>query len=59
MDIKFVDYNIFLLDSKLQNVNNTLSLSLTILLSLIIGVVCAFIFNAFQSYQDTGKRRIN
>ena len=58
-DIKFVDYNIFLLDSKLQNVNNTLSLSLTILLSLIIGVVCAFIFNAFQSYQDTGKRRTN
>ena len=56
-DIKFVDYNIFLLDSKLQNVNNTLSL--TILLSLIIGVVCAFIFNAFQSYQDTGKRRTN
>ena len=58
-DIEFVDYNIFLLDSKLQNVNNTLSLSLTILLSLIIGVVCAFIFNAFQSYQDTGKRRTN
>ena len=58
-DIKFVDYNIFLLDSKLQNVNNTLSLSLIILLSLIIGVVCAFIFNAFQSYQDTGKRRTN
>lgn len=58
-DIEFVDYNIFLLDSKLQNVNNTLSLSLTILLSLIIGVVCALIFNAFQSYQDTGKRRTN
>ena len=58
-DIKFVDYNIFLLDSKLQNVNNTLSLSLIILLSLITGVVCAFIFNAFQSYQDTGKRRTN
>jgi hypothetical protein len=58
-DIKFVDYNIFLLDSKLQNANNTLSLSLKILLSLIIGVVCALIFNAFQSYQDTGKRRIN
>ena len=58
-DIKFVDYNIFLLDSKLQNANNTLSLSLKILLSLIIGVVCAFIFNAFQSYQDTGKRRTN
>ena len=58
-DIKFVDYNIFLLNSKLQNANNTLSLSLKILLSLIIGVVCAFIFNAFQSYQDTGKRRTN
>ena len=58
-DIKFVDYNIFLLDSKLQNANNTLSLSLKILLSLIIGVVCALIFNAFQSYQDTGKRRTN
>ena len=38
-DIKFVDYNIFLLNSKLQNANNTLSLSLKILLSLIIGVV--------------------
>ena len=58
-DIKLVDYNIFLLDSKLQNVNNTLPLSLIILLSLIIGAVCAFIFNAFQSYQDTGKRRTN
>ena len=58
-DIKFVDYNIFLLNSKLQNANNTLSLSLKILLSLIIGVVCALIFNAFQSYQDTGKRRTN
>ena len=56
-DVKWVDYNIFLLDTKLQSKNETFSLSFSILFSLIIGLVYAFISNAIQSpHKDPRKR---
>jgi LPS O-antigen subunit length determinant protein (WzzB/FepE family) len=57
-DIKWVDYNIFLLDTKLQSKNETFSLSFSILFSLIIGLVYAFISNAIQSlHKNPLKKR--
>ena len=57
-DIKWVDYNIFLLDTKLQSKNETFSLSFSILFSLIIGLVYAFISNVIQSlHKNPLKKR--
>jgi len=58
-DIKWIDYNIFLLDTKLQNKNKTLSLSLVILVSLIFGVVYVLISNAVQHHKLSRKKLIN
>jgi LPS O-antigen subunit length determinant protein (WzzB/FepE family) len=55
-NITLVDYNIFLLDTKLQNKNKTLSLSFVILFSLIIGVVCTFIPDIFKFNKDARKK---
>ena len=55
-EVKWVDYNIFLLDTKLINKNKTLSLSFVILLSLIIGVVCAFISDIFKFHKIAKKK---
>ena len=55
-DIKLIDYNIFLLDTKLQSKNRTLSLSLVILFSLIVGVVYIFISNALHSHKAVRKK---
>ncbi len=49
------DYNIFLLDTKVQNKNKTLSLSLVILVSLIFGGVYVLISNAFQPHKMAKK----
>ena len=54
-DIKWIDYNIFLLDTKVQNKNKTLSLSLVILVSLIFGGVYVLISNAFQPHKMAKK----
>jgi len=56
-NIAWVDYNIFLLDTKLQSKKKNFSLSFVILFSLIIGLVYAFISNAIQSpHKDPRKR---
>jgi LPS O-antigen subunit length determinant protein (WzzB/FepE family) len=55
-DVRWIDYNIFLLETKIQNKNKTLSLSSLILSSLIIGVLYAFISNAFQFYKAPRKK---
>ena len=54
-DIKWIDYNIFLLDTKVQNKNKTLSLSLVILVSLTFGGVYVLISNAFQPHKMARK----
>ena len=56
VNIDWVDYNIFLLDTKLQNKNKTLSLSSVILFSLIIGLVYAFISSVFQTHKAPRKK---
>ena len=53
---KWVNYNIFLLDTKLQNKNKTLSLSFVILFSLIIGVVYSFIPDLFKFNKAAKKK---
>jgi hypothetical protein len=56
-NIAWVDYNIFLLDTKLQSKNETFSLSFSILFSLIIGLVYAFISNAIQSLHKNPRKK--
>ena len=58
-DVRWVDYNIFLLDTKLYIKNETFSLSFSILFSLIIGLVYAFIHNAIQSFHKDPRKKIN
>jgi len=56
-DIKWVNYNIFLLDTKLMNKEKTtLSLLASIMLSLLIGVFYVLISNNFQPYKVTRKK---
>jgi len=55
-DIKFVDYNIYLIDSKSLK-NNKLILMISILLGLIAGVFYVLILNAFQSQTGSKKTR--
>ena len=55
-NIAWVDYNIFLLDTKLQKKNKTLSLSFLILFSLIIGVICTFIPDIFKFNKAARKK---
>ena len=56
-DIKWVDYNIFLLDTELMNKKNTTLSSLaSIVLSLLIGVFYVLISNNFQPYKVTRKK---
>ena len=51
-DVSWVDYNIFLLDTKQRNnKKQSLSSSLLILFSLIIGVAYVLVSNAFQSHK--------
>lgn len=59
-DIKWISYNINLLDSKLLRTNKsknleTIPLYLSILFGLIIGLFYVFIYNAFQSQKITKK----
>jgi len=54
-DIKWVDYNLFLLDTELKDANKNLSLSIIILFSLMIGVFYVIISNAFPSHKATRK----
>ena len=54
-DIKWIDYNIFLLDAAMQNKVRPLSLSFALLFSLIIGAVYVLISNAFQSHKSARK----
>ena len=54
-DIKWIDYNIFLLDAAMQNKVRPLSLSFAFLFSLIIGAVYVLISNAFQSHKSARK----
>ena len=58
-DIKWIDYNIFLLDTKLRNASKTLSWSFVILFSLIIGVVYVFISNAFRPSKADREKLTN
>lgn len=56
-DVKWVNYNIFLIDTKLMNKKNTtLSLLASIMLSLLIGVFYVLISNNFQPYKVTRKK---
>ena len=55
-DYKWVDYNIFLLDTKLQNKKKALSLFFVTLLSLMIGVVYAFIPDVFKFNKAAKKK---
>ena len=55
-EYKWVDYNIFLLDTKLQNKNKTLSLSFAILFSLIIGTVYTFIPDVIKFNKAAKKK---
>ena len=55
-DIRWVDYNIFLLDTKLQSKKENFSLSFVILFSLIIGLVYAFISTTFQLHKVARKK---
>ena len=54
-DIKWVDYNLFLIDTELKDANKNLSLSIIILFSLMIGVFYVIISNAFPSHKATRK----
>ena len=58
-DVKWVDYNIFLLDTKVQSKNETFSLSFSILFSLIIGLVYAFISMQFNPSIKISRKKIN
>ena len=55
-DIKWIDYNIFLLDAAMQNKVRPLSLSFAFLFSLIIGAVYVLISNAFQFHKSARKK---
>jgi hypothetical protein len=55
-DVRWVDYNIFLLDVKLNNYNKTFSKAVVILFSLLIAVFYALISNRIKSYKDTRKK---
>ena len=55
-NVRWIDYNIFLLDAKLINYNKTFSPVILILFSLLIAVFFALISNTFKSYINTQKR---
>ena len=54
-NIIWVDYNIFLLETKSNNQSMPLSPVVVILFSLLIAVFYALISNKLKSYIDTGK----
>jgi len=55
-DVRWVDYNIFLLDVKLNNYNKTFSKAVVILFSLLFAMIYALISNRIKSYKDTIKK---
>jgi LPS O-antigen subunit length determinant protein (WzzB/FepE family) len=55
-DIKWVNYNIYLLNTKLHNKESTLSPFLSAALGLLIGILYVLISNNFQSYKVTRKK---
>ena len=56
-EVKWIDYNIFLLDVKLKNPNiKTLSPVIVILFSLLIAVFYTLISNKMKTYIGTGKK---
>ena len=55
-DIKFINYNIFLLDLKSTKNHKTLAWPISIIIGLMIGVLYVFISNAFQSLKYTRKK---
>ena len=54
-NVRWIDYNIFLLDVKIKNPSSTFSPIIVILFSLLIAVFYALISNKLKSYIDTGK----
>ena len=56
-DVRWIDYNIFLLDEKLKNYNNNpFNPVIVILFSLLFGVVCVLIFDKLKSYIGPRKK---
>jgi len=55
-DIKWVNYNLLLLDTKLQSKHNPLPSALIIIFGLLIGTLYVLISNALKSYTVTRKK---
>ena len=55
-DVIWIDYNIFLLDVKLNNYNKTFSNAVVILFSLLFAMIYALISNRIKSDKDTRKK---
>ena len=55
-DVKWVDYNIFLLDVKLRSHKSTFSPIIVILCSLFLGLLYALISNKVKYYKGFGKK---